>query len=32
MNEAIFHEILNAKNGDYSVQAQLLAKMHPEGW
>jgi hypothetical protein len=32
MDKAIFRKILNAPDGNYAVQAQLLAKMYPEGW
>jgi len=32
VKDAIFKAILHAKNGDYVLQAQLLAAMKPEGW
>jgi heptaprenylglyceryl phosphate synthase len=30
--QAVFKAILNAKDGDYILQAQLLAAMKPNGW
>jgi hypothetical protein len=32
MVEEIFKEILNSEDGDYIVQAQVLACMKPSGW
>jgi hypothetical protein len=32
MDKAIFRKILNAPDGDYIKQAQLLAASKPEGW
>jgi hypothetical protein len=32
MLEEIFHEILISEDGDYVVQAQMLADMKPVGW
>jgi hypothetical protein len=32
VKQAIFKSILNAKDGRYDLQAQLLATMQPEGW
>ena len=32
MVEEIFKEILNSEDGDYIVQAQVLAYMKPSGW
>ena len=32
MIEEIFTEILDSSDGDYAVQALVLAKMKPSGW
>jgi hypothetical protein len=32
MIEEIFTEILTSSDGDYAVQALVLAKMKPAGW
>jgi heptaprenylglyceryl phosphate synthase len=32
MSEAVFEAILNSSDGDYCIQAQILAAMKPEGW
>jgi hypothetical protein len=32
MNEEIFVEILKSTDGDYAIQAQVLAGMKPTGW
>lgn len=32
MNEEIFNEILNSQDGDYSIIAQVLTLMKPNGW
>lgn len=32
LKEAIFREILRANRGDYIIQAQVAAAIHPEGW
>ena len=32
IEEKIFKEILESKDGNYVVQAQILASMKPEGW
>jgi|PlaIllAssembly_1097288.scaffolds.fasta_scaffold398111_1 heptaprenylglyceryl phosphate synthase len=32
MSEKIFREILNSKDGDYIIRAQILAAMKPKGW
>jgi hypothetical protein len=32
IDEKIFQEILESKDGNYIVQAQILANMKPEGW
>jgi hypothetical protein len=32
MTEEIFNELLNATDGDYIFQAEILAAMKPEGW
>jgi hypothetical protein len=32
MREEIFRKILNSKDGDYILKAQVLAAMKPNGW
>jgi hypothetical protein len=32
MIEEIFNEILETQDGDYIIQAQVLALMKPAGW
>lgn len=32
MLEEIFNLILDSPDGDYAIQAQILASMKPEGW
>jgi hypothetical protein len=32
MLDEIFEEILKSQNGDYAVQAEILAAMKPKGW
>jgi hypothetical protein len=32
MTEEIFNEILDSSDGDYIIQAQVLAIMKPAGW
>jgi hypothetical protein len=32
MLEEIFFEILNSSDGDYVIQAMVLAEMKPNGW
>jgi hypothetical protein len=32
VDEEIFLKILDSSNGDYAVQAQILACMKPLGW
>lgn len=32
VTEQFFQTLLNATDGDYTVQAQLAAAIHPEGW
>ena len=32
MLEEIFDLILDSSDGDYVIQAQILASMKPEGW
>jgi hypothetical protein len=32
ISEAIVSEILDSQDGDYIVQAQMLAQIKPSGW
>ncbi len=32
MLEEVFSEIIASSDGDYAVQAQIVAQMKPQGW